>query len=298
MYEYEGKNVILMACSACNINCKHCYISYKGNRTPKDLLAITKHLKKKYIVKINGAEVLTNINYLSSFQELNQSYIMSNGIAIYQAPKIIDKIKSFGIKSVSISYHFGIQNDISMMKQRSIDATIKIIQEKGIETRILTTITTDNYDKVDKMCEKARELGVKGIKFTNFLAQGNATELSSNLILNENQKQEFLNQIGEARKKYNKNDLIIERCGSFGEDSDESRNRFKCIAITDLLVITPDNNVYPCVFLAKPGFEIGKYENGKIMIYDQFAKNDGTYCLADMICNREKEMKGLIGGRK
>ena len=31
MYEYDGKYVTLMLCSKCNINCKHCYVKYKGN---------------------------------------------------------------------------------------------------------------------------------------------------------------------------------------------------------------------------------------------------------------------------
>lgn len=38
MVEYKGKEVILMACSSCNIKrCEHCYISYEGDRKPEEL---------------------------------------------------------------------------------------------------------------------------------------------------------------------------------------------------------------------------------------------------------------------
>ena len=63
--EYQGKVVTLMLCSACNINCKHCYISFAGNRTIEELdEMIPILLDKGYRVDLNGAEVLTNPNYL------------------------------------------------------------------------------------------------------------------------------------------------------------------------------------------------------------------------------------------
>ena len=40
-----------------------------------------------------------------------------------------------------------------------------------------------------------------------------------------------------------------------------------CSVGTNLIVITPDISVYPCNFLAKLGYEIGKVENG--IIYKQ-----------------------------
>lgn len=48
MIEYCGKKIIFMLCSDCNIKCEHCYIGYKGNRDPDEILRLTKKLKKKY----------------------------------------------------------------------------------------------------------------------------------------------------------------------------------------------------------------------------------------------------------
>ena len=64
MIEYKGEKVTVMAGSKCNINCEHCYISYKGNLTPEQLKERVSKLSKKYKVEINGAEILTDLGYL------------------------------------------------------------------------------------------------------------------------------------------------------------------------------------------------------------------------------------------
>lgn len=55
--EFAGKRVKIMSCSDCNANCKHCYVSYKGNIKEKDLFKICRILSKNYQVNINGTEV-------------------------------------------------------------------------------------------------------------------------------------------------------------------------------------------------------------------------------------------------
>ena len=64
--EFEGKKVDIMCTSECNTNCEHCYVCYKGKRNPEELLTLVSYLKNKYKVMLNGAEVLTNPEYLSS----------------------------------------------------------------------------------------------------------------------------------------------------------------------------------------------------------------------------------------
>ena len=51
------------------------------------------------------------------------------------------------------------------------------------------------------------------------------------------------------------------------------------------MAITPNGNVYPCIFMTKPGFEIGKYYDGKIMLNYDFI-NDGKNCIAHEIFNK------------
>ena len=133
MKKYDGKELIIMASSACNADCTHCYISYKGNRTPEELLSIVKSLKEKYNLNINGAENLINPEYLRAYNEINQSFILTNGKVFLTNKKICNKLKENNITSVSLSYHFGIQDDLSPVKIKDLDKIIDII----IDTRVV-----------------------------------------------------------------------------------------------------------------------------------------------------------------
>ena len=89
--KYEGNRVILMACSKCNVACKHCYIGYAGNRTPEELKILAEYYKNKYkLVRIDGAEPLVDLGYLPSYKIVGQDWIMTNGLRIFQEPEIID----------------------------------------------------------------------------------------------------------------------------------------------------------------------------------------------------------------
>ena len=82
---YKGNRITLMACSSCNAKCSDCYIGYTGNRTPDDLYNIAYLLMNdgKH-VRIDGAEVLTNLDYLKTRSKtsilcLYQSVNLGNG---------------------------------------------------------------------------------------------------------------------------------------------------------------------------------------------------------------------------
>jgi len=287
MKEYNGKELIIMACSKCNNSCSHCYISYKGDRKPDELYEIVKKLKSKYQININGAEILTDTGYLKSYKEINQHFVLTNGKVFLTNPNIIEELKKNNINSVSISYHFGIQDDISMIKESELYEIIKIIKSNSLNFRILTTITAKNYMLIPYMCDKAHDIGARGIKFTNFLKQGNAQSMSEDNILNMQQIKKVFELIEEERNNYDVSDFIIERCGTFGKNEFSSHDHFFCDCITDSIVLTPDNNIYPCVFLAKHGYEIGTYDGEKIFLQEEII-NKHDECFAKEICNESK----------
>ena len=104
-------------------------------------------------------------------------------------------------------------------------------------------------------------------------------------LLSLNQINEFFEKLLEVRRKYPKDKLVIDRSGLFGKNRNNSSCHFNCPAGRDMVVITPDNNVYSCLFLAKPGLEIGKYINGRILLNNEI-DNDGELCLAQELCNK------------
>ena len=65
--EFNGDSVIIMSCSKCNANCKHCYISFDGNLDGDELYDMVSKLKSKYKIYINGTEPLMNKEFLKSY---------------------------------------------------------------------------------------------------------------------------------------------------------------------------------------------------------------------------------------
>ena len=116
-------------------------------------------------------------------------------------------------------------------------------------------------------------------------------------MLNKEQQNHFFQQLKLARQTLTKDKLVIDRSGIFGKDSSNDNCYFNCPAGKDLVVITSDNNVYPCMFLAKEGYEIGEIIDNKIVL-DYNIQNDGQRCVAYEICNNDNkeifnQMKGL-----
>ena len=228
---------------------------------------------------------LTNLDYLKAYKALGQHYLISNGKAIIDNPDTIKKLKENDISTVSLSYHFGIQDKISVVTEQDLKEIIKELQENGIEVRLMTTINSENYTRILEMCDQASNLGARAIKFTKFISQGNALHLDNQNKMNDDQVIDFFEQLQEARKQYDKEDLLIERCGTFGHNKTAKQDHYKCLSMNQLVVITPDNHIYPCIFLAKPGYEIGRYEDGKVLIQPDLVW-DSKKCLTDEICNK------------
>lgn len=281
---YCGKDIIIMSCSNCNTRCKHCYISYESNFDKDSLFDLVSKCMVQYNTSINGSELLIHPEYFKSIQLVGQNRIMTNGIEIVRNPEILNKLKNIGIEIISISYHMGIHDEISSVREDLVFKVIQLAKKYSMKIRIMVTIDKDNYLLVERMCKRAIELGVNSIRFTNYLMSGNALEMPDK-TLTDDQIQIFLKLVQEQRKKYSKDFLEIKRCGTFGKQEDVENNNFLCPAGKSLIAITPDLNVYPCNFLSKVGFEIGKVENGEIRIYKDI-KHDGSECLADRIYNR------------
>lgn len=70
---------------------------------------------------------------------------------------------------VAMSYHFIIHEGISSVSQKMLRENILKLQENDIKVELMCTITKDNYDKVLEICENIVNMGVKKVRFINFL---------------------------------------------------------------------------------------------------------------------------------
>ena len=281
-YEFNGSTVMIMTCSNCNTKCEHCYIGYSGNFNGNELLNLCTALKMKYNIILNGTEILIHPEYFSSLKLLEQPKVLTNGIAIENNPNILDILKDCKVNTILLSYHFGIHDKISKVKEDLLKHTISLIQSKGLKVKLMVTITQENFMFVSKICKNVIQLGVHEIKFTNCLKVGNATNLPDNFLTQE-QINIFLELLSKERMTYPKDILKIERCGTFGKSN--YSNNFRCITGTDIVAITPDLKVYPCNFLARPGFEIGYVSEDNRILISKHPKHFGTECSSTCIYN-------------
>lgn len=279
------KTVTIMLCSGCNTDCSHCYISYKGNRDVEQAKQmIINLLSQGYQVVLNGTEPLLFDGYLQLFKIAGQQQIFSNGLIINKKPTIIKDILDNGIKQISFSYHYGVQDKWSKVSLKEVENAVKLSVNGNLQVCLLCSLCTKNYLKVAEICKKAFDLHASEVHFTNFILQGRAKVNNfSKYVLNDEQIKIALQEIDEERKKYDKKRLYISRCGSFGNDI--CSKNFMCDAGTNDVVITPDNNIYGCLFFAGiPEYKIGQYKNGKIVI-DKSSKFDCNNCYAKNILN-------------
>lgn len=283
---YTGKIVKILSCSNCNANCKHCYISFNGNFSAQQLTEVVNNLIERHEVRINGTEPLLHKEYLEALKKTRQQLILTNGLVFRNNYEYISELLNYNINTIGISYHFDIHDSISPVNREYLDVLFQEIIKRGLEVQIMTTITSQNYQNILKYCEYCYNHNIRKIRFTNFINQGNATKLDENLILDDKERQTFFQTIDEARNIYPKNILEIQRCGSFGKN-ESSDKTFKCDAGINSVVMTPDLKVYPCLFFAKPGNEIGYYQDGQIYISNNY-ENDETQCKALLKLNRKR----------
>ena len=125
MKEYQGKIATIMSCTKCNINCKHCYISYTGNLSGEELYDMVDKLKDKHEVYINGSEPLMNKDYLKSYTLSGYSSPITNGLVFYNNYDYIDELKKAGITNLRISYHFDMHDEISQVPRSFLEELFK-----------------------------------------------------------------------------------------------------------------------------------------------------------------------------
>ena len=294
---YKGNRVTLMACSSCNANCNDCYIGYNGDRTPEDLynVAFTLLQDGKH-VRIDDAEVLTNLEYLKTLKLVGQNWIMTNGLRIYQDHSIIKLLKNNGIDTVYMSYHFGIQNTIESIPSNIIDEVIKLLKDDGFNIYLNCTLTSKNYNGIIEYAQQAYKKGARGIGFNKIFQQGKAVNIAD-LDISNHQLLTFFEKLNQLRKMYKPEEFYITRGGSLGHDMFVGKDNFRCNAGHNKVMITPDSNVYCCNAMCKPGYEIGIYKNGKIYLYTKF-NHDETICLAELLGSLNEETIEMVNAEE
>lgn len=224
--EYTGNAIKIMTCSNCNMKCTHCYIPYSGNFDSEQLLETVKTLKNKYKVLLNGTEPLLN-NYLASFKEAEEKFILTNGLIFKDNLDLVDKIKDAGITRICMSYQFAIQNDINSVGLNYLDDIFPKVRAKNIDVEAMCTITSKNYNLIETICEKAISLGANYLYFIEYMHDGSTKfNLNQNLKLTDGMREEFFKQLKIVRKKILKRQIVYLSQWKFWRRQNKQQNGF------------------------------------------------------------------------
>ena len=276
--------ITIMLTSKCNNYCSHCYINYDGDWDVSEVVECINDLKGTYNINLDGAEILTKPEYLSLFPLVDQHHLMTNGKAIYENPSLIDLLKQNGITDVSISYHYGIHDEVSSFRSSCVEQTIKLLLSSNFNVTVMTMLNKKNFLLIPDICDFFVSFGIKKVMFANYICQGKNKDRNS--ILDKNEVNCALNSIHSMRQKYESSDFYVSRTGAFGFDSMHGCN-LCCDAGTEGFVILPNRKVCPCVFLCENNFFIGEYAKGCDFLscstfahdfYSCFALENLNYC--------------------
>ena len=271
---YPGWQILIMVTSRCNCHCSHCYLPFKGEFDPKELLDVIANFQQQgYNVYLNGAEPLLVPEYLKAFKLADQKIVMTNGLIICEKPTFPYEIREAGIETVGISYHFDIHERFNKKVPLSLAQTaLELVELAGMKARVMTTVTRPYLEKIPEYCEWCVKHGFREIRFTNYMSQGRAAAMKDELVLTPDDRKRYYEIITQEREKYPKDVLTITSCGSFGACGTPN---ISCMAVHDFVVLTPDYKVYPCFFMAQEGRECGFYQDGHIFTKKGIAPYQG-----------------------
>jgi len=278
--------VVLMVNSECNMKCTDCYIPYKGHRDPEETLETVMELQDKGIsVIIAGSETLLNRDYLKSYKQTGQGYLLTNGVLLHGDESLYDQLREHEIEKIALSMHFGIEKIIKSFPEKKVAKVLEEANKRGFITQISTTITSMNYKMIEEMCKKASGYGADILHFNRFIRLGRGLNLPK-LSINQEQVEEFFRQVTEMRKIYPKSTLEIDLQGSLGPRTGSkgeimARENSYCPAGRDLIAIDPHNYVYGCPLTMNSC--IGRYENNRIVIERDLLEGRRDTCIANLI---------------
>ena len=282
MKEYEGKKVAVMTTSDCNAKCKHCYVNFGGSFDGERLFSLTSKLVQGHEIFLNGTEILLHPEYFESLEAVGQDLVMTNGLELHRNPQLMDVLKGHGIKTIAMSYHFGAEH-LSPVPTEIIKTVARQVKQNDMRLELMTTINSQNYETIFDIINTAVQMDADEVRMFNYLKTGNAKDMPDNLVLSKEQLIEFLLSVQQARNETDENFLEIRRSATFGKIH-EADSKFHCPAGKDLVVITPDETVYPCFFLTSTQFQIGHVQDN-IIIVEKNIVNNGDKCLATEIFN-------------
>ena len=283
MYFDKLKEIFLMVTTECNWSCKHCYLPSVKKMSYELIEQIIKELGKDYKITFLGGEILTDWEFIKYFPEINQNYILTNGLELIENPHAYDTLKANGIDTISLSYYFDYEQYFCGVDKAIVEKVIEEAKKQSFTVTLNTVIGNFNVNDVQKMCARAVSLNVDGLRFHNYINMGNGAQYRD-YLLDTKQIELFFEQLQIAREKF-KDRLVIKYHRSFGACPGTNEEKMKecnrlCWAGTEYIVIDANKKIYSCPFIIGEGLEIGEYKDGKLVKTGGLMEENRKECIA------------------
>jgi len=262
---------------SCNLNCVHCRAGaergpYPGELTTEKCLEILGQISEveKPIVILTGGEPLLRkdiFDLAKSGTQIGLRMVMAtNGTLL--TPNIVEKLKSSGIKRVSVSidgadeYHHDQFRKVPGSFKRAV-AGIELLKKGGVEFQINTTVTRHNLHKVRDILLMAVDMGAAAHHLFLLVPTGRARDMVSQEI-DALEYEELLRWFYQMREKtplhlkatcaphYYR--ILREEAHAKGEKVDYTTYGLDavtrgCLGGTSFCFISHDGIVQPCGYL-------------------------------------------------
>jgi len=276
----------------CNLRCIHCYQEGYNIRSEFSLaqleeiadriiLTLRKWRKRGRIALTGGEpflkkELFPVIEYLEQSKYIWRIGILTNGILINE--KIADRLTTFQkLYYVQISLDGASQetNDFIRWKgsYEKVMNSLKILREKGINTRLMFTVHKRNYQEVPALIDLAIKEKIDTLTIERFVPEGRGTEIKDWFLTKKETHKLFRYVSRRSDTEHKKRTpLKILKYRTLWANIDPERAKTTdippeidlggmCSIGIDSLTILPDGTVLPCRRLPIP---IGNLRNDSI----------------------------------
>ena len=204
----------------CNLKCHHCYNSSgdfgRFDVTDDGWLTFFEELNKKYsfpTVNITGGEPLLRKELLFKILRLFSKYNPSTRVRIMTNGYYLDKVFLDTLSQFDNPIDFQISLDgadkfehqaVRIVKyswEKAIDACLMVVNS-GYELQMASTITSANYEKIERLFKLAILVGANSLGIGSALPLGRGIQDKKGLILSADIRNEVAHKLKELKKDY------------------------------------------------------------------------------------------------
>ncbi len=259
----------------CNFRCSGCYllesegIAGRVKKSEGQIIMEMKQLRTDdFSVLPSTTELLMFNRFAEMLETCESKYLLTNGRIVVEKPALLLDAKAAGVEQLVVTINTGDSGLVLPVRDVALQAA-RIALGAGLDVAGRVRVTPRNYDKVVEIVGGCIGAGVRTIQFIRNLVLNGTGEM-----LNGEKLRIFFEKLDEARKRYplGGSGAYLSASGSLG--GVYRKKAFRCGAGKSPVTIGVDNNIYPCIYLTQAKNVIGRFENGRIEIFQEF-KNPG-----------------------